>query len=50
MLAEEGIQGGFNISPYYPELGECLLVCTTETKTAEDIIAYTTTMKKIMRL
>jgi glycine dehydrogenase subunit 1 len=39
-LAKHGIQGGFNLQPHYPELGECLLICTTETKTDEDLIAY----------
>lgn len=35
-LANEKIQGGFSLSKVYPELGECLLVCATETKTLED--------------
>lgn len=39
-LAAQGIQAGFNLSAYYPELGECLLLCATETKTAEDIHAF----------
>jgi len=36
-LATHRIQGGFNLQPGYPELGECLLVCVTETKTSEDL-------------
>jgi glycine dehydrogenase subunit 1 len=36
-LAHHAIQGGFPLTDYYPELGECLLICVTETKTAEDI-------------
>lgn len=39
-LADRGIQGGFDLTPYYPELGQTLLVCATETKTAEDVQAY----------
>ena len=35
-----GIQAGFNLTPHYPELGECLLVCATETKTPADIDYY----------
>lgn len=36
-LGRMKIQGGFSLKPYYPELGESILVCATETKTPEDI-------------
>lgn len=36
-LAERKIQGGIDLSPYYPELEKCLLVCVTETKTDSDL-------------
>lgn len=36
-LVKRGIQGGYALSEAYPELGECLLICTTETKTSDDI-------------
>jgi len=36
-LAEIKIQGGLSLSRFYPELNDCLLVCTTETKTNEDL-------------
>ncbi len=39
-LATAGIFGGFDLSRHYPELGHALLVCTTETKTDEDITRY----------
>lgn len=39
-LANHGILGGFDLSRHYPELGNALLVCATETRTAEDIAAY----------
>ena len=39
-LAREGIQGGFDLTPYYPELGQALLVCATETKTEEDLQTF----------
>lgn len=39
-LADAGIQGGFDLSPYYPELGEAMLVCATETKSTADLEAY----------
>jgi glycine dehydrogenase subunit 1 len=36
-LAKSRIQGGYSLKSAYPELGECLLLCATETKTPEDI-------------
>ncbi|MCS5712562.1 aminomethyl-transferring glycine dehydrogenase subunit GcvPA [Candidatus Berkiella aquae] len=36
-LCEQGIAGGFNVSPYYPSLENALLICATETKSSEDI-------------
>lgn len=36
-LAAQGIQGGFDLSSYYPELGNALLCCLTETKSSADI-------------
>jgi glycine dehydrogenase subunit 1 len=48
-LAEYKIQGGFNLSKTYPELGECLLVCATETKTQEDILRFTQKLAEILK-
>lgn len=39
-LLERGIVGGFNLKEEYPELGEALLVCATETKTVADLEHY----------
>jgi glycine dehydrogenase subunit 1 len=39
-LASRGIVGGFDLGVDYPELGNALLVCATETRTAADIKAY----------
>jgi glycine dehydrogenase subunit 1 len=39
-LASRGILGGLDLSAYYPELGNALLVCATETKTSADIDRY----------
>lgn len=36
-LAKRNIQGGYALKQHYPELGECLVICVTETKTMEDI-------------
>lgn len=33
----ERIQAGYALTAAYPELGECLLLCATETKTTDDI-------------
>ncbi len=47
MLAEHNIQGGYSLVDEYPELGECVLVCATETKTKEDLKAYTHALQKV---
>jgi glycine dehydrogenase subunit 1 len=39
-LAKRGIQGGYSLKNAYPELGECFLVCATETKTSADLQVY----------
>jgi len=36
-LSNRGILGGLDLSGYFPELGNALLVCATETKTSADI-------------
>src|SRR5262245_58218740 len=52
-LARRGIVGGFDLSNDYPELGNALLVCATETRTREDIQKYadalTETLKAAVR-
>lgn len=47
-LAAKGIQGGLSLTPYYPELGETLLVCATETKTAEDLQQYKIALQEVL--
>jgi glycine dehydrogenase subunit 1 len=47
-LAGQGILGGFDLSRHYPELGNALLVCATETRTAEDIEAYARALGEIL--
>ena len=39
-LAEHDVLGGLDLALDYPELGNALLVCATETKTDEDIERY----------
>jgi len=52
-LARRGVVGGYDLSNDYPELGNALLVCATETRTAADIKAYadalTETLKAAVR-
>lgn len=47
-LVDKGIQGGFATNIDYPELDEALLVCATETKTAEDLQAYVDALTEVM--
>jgi len=47
-LAEQGIQGGYSLTNDYPELGDCLLVCATETKTEEDLNHYKKSLENEM--
>ncbi|HWW20353.1 MAG TPA: hypothetical protein VNZ06_06080, partial [Steroidobacteraceae bacterium] len=48
-LAERDIQGGLDLTEYYPELGNALLVCATETKSQLDIEAYARAMTEALR-
>jgi glycine dehydrogenase subunit 1 len=47
-LAKHHIQGGIALETYYPELKNCLLLCTTETKTKEDIQLLARTLQDIL--
>ncbi len=48
-LARRGIVGGFDLSTDYPELGNALLVCATETRTAADIKAYADALAETLK-
>ena len=48
-LESRGIIGGLNLAEHYPELGNALLVCATETKTAEDIDAYASALSESLK-
>ena len=47
-LSKRNIIGGIDLSDEYPELGNVLLVCATETKTDADIQAYAKAVAEIM--
>lgn len=47
-LAAEGIQGGYDLSHEYPELGSSLLICATETKSDEDLKFYAKILEKFL--
>ncbi len=48
-LARRGIVGGFDLSNDYPELGNALLVCATETRTAADIKTYADALAETLK-
>jgi len=49
-LESRGILGGLDLTPYYPDLGNALLVCATETKTPEDIKRYANALSETLKM
>lgn len=47
-LTAKGVLGGFDLTDDYPALGEAILVCATETKTAEDLALYCDALIAVM--
>jgi len=47
-LMDKGILGGFDLSHDYPELGEAILVCTTEMRTEDDMNLYADTLREVL--
>jgi glycine dehydrogenase subunit 1 len=47
-MADMGIQAGFNLKNDYPKLGDCLLVCVTETKSEVDLLRYQEMICKVL--
>lgn len=47
-LAERNILGGYDLAADYPELGHAILVCATELRTEDDIMAYRTALQAVM--
>jgi glycine dehydrogenase subunit 1 len=47
-LLARGILGGFDLGGEYPELGDALLVCATETRDAEDLRRYAEALAEVV--
>ncbi len=47
-LEAQGILGGYDLSAHYPELGQAILICATETKTAADIEQYAQQLARVL--
>jgi len=47
-LRAQGILGGHDLGPDYPELAGCILVCATETKTDGDLDQYAQQLERIL--
>lgn len=47
-LDAAGIQGGYDLTHVYPELGASMLICATETKTEADLQAFAQTLEAIL--
>ncbi len=47
-MAERGFLAGVDLGRDYPELGEALLVCATETKTEDDLDAYVQALSEVL--
>ncbi len=47
-LMAKGILGGFDLAKDYPELGNAILVCTTEMRNEQDIDAYAQALDEVL--
>ncbi|HEV7821670.1 MAG TPA: hypothetical protein VGO84_10860, partial [Burkholderiales bacterium] len=48
-LRAQGILGGLAMTQDYPELGNAMLVCATETKRADDLARYASSLQHVLR-
>jgi len=47
-LMQKGILGGYDLSRDYPELGNAILVCTTEMRSENDMNAYASALQEVL--
>jgi glycine dehydrogenase subunit 1 len=47
-LEKDNLLGGHALDEHYPELGDAILVCATETKTTADLNTYAAHLRRIM--
>jgi glycine dehydrogenase subunit 1 len=47
-MEDRGVLAGYSLRERYPELGETLLVCATETKTDEDLEQYAQALEQVL--
>jgi glycine dehydrogenase subunit 1 len=47
-LLEQGVIAGYELKTQYPELGDALLVCTTETRTQADLRHYANALSRCL--
>lgn len=47
-LCDQGLLAGLDLCEFYPELGDAVLVCTTETKTAADLERYVRSLTAVL--
>jgi glycine dehydrogenase subunit 1 len=47
-LEPQGILGGFDLADHYPELGQALLICATETRSPADIDQYAFHLERVV--
>jgi len=48
-MAEQGILGGLDLQAHFPQLGNAILVCATETKTPEDLQRYVAALRHALQ-
>jgi len=48
-LAAQGILGGYDLQPDYPELGNAILVCATEIRTRADLDSYAQALQRVLQ-
>jgi glycine cleavage system P protein (glycine dehydrogenase) subunit 1 len=48
LLNQHEIAGGFDVSTFYPELGNAILICATEMVSAQDIANYANVLEQVL--